>query len=172
MGTSDNSRPPRQSSRKEGEYISTSYDPSIFFSSLFLPTQSPISIAEQYNSQTQVSSNIVHQPLSVLEILLTISHQHTSIYPVRLGTWEQVAQSESRILSDHDESHHGSRYFLKDNSRCTRMTGVRTGPLFPPSENDEPGRSEIILSKLDLDNTSERTCVALIPSFCLGCCHR
>jgi hypothetical protein len=72
------------------------------------------------------------------------------------------------------------------NSRCPRMTGVRSSQLI--GENYKPisgslescigfffpyqltGRSEIILSKLDLDNTSERTCVTLIvPLFCVLC---
>lgn len=58
----------------------------------------------------------------------------------------------------------GSRYRTEITSTVTaiRMTGVRPGLALALVQCARPGRSEITLSKLDLDNTSERTCVALI----------
>lgn len=65
------------------------------------------------------------------------------------------------------------------------MTGVRSSQSIGENYKPTPvswsvlgfffpyrlaGCSEIILSKLDLDNTSERTCVTLIvPLFCVLC---
>ena len=69
--------------------------------------------------------------------------------------------------------HRGSRYCTLVYSHCPRMTGVRcsrfTWSRLSAGSRGPTRRSEIILSKLDLDNTSERTCVTLIvpPAVCL-----
>ena len=83
--------------------------------------------------------------------------------PIRYGSHnvtERSIQSPGLFAMGSD----GSRYRTEITSTVTaiRMTGVRPGLALALAQCVRPGRSENILSKLDLDNTSERTCVALI----------
>lgn len=107
--------------------------PPLFSSSIY-----PIFLFIFFHSQQQLKSTI--------GTILQWSRARPSLLP----SWGSPGLRYDR--------HHGSRYCTWYNSHCARMTGVRR--LNPRLESPGEGlRSEIILSKLDLDNTSERTCV-------------
>lgn len=62
-----------------------------------------------------------------------------------------------------------SMMFIAPHDRCSICSVMASVDALRCPELSGAHRSEIILSKLDLDNTSERTCVALIPDLSRGC---
>lgn len=114
---------------------------------------------------------------SIYPTFVSHLHPHNNTSKSTIGTTLQWSRARLSLLPSRGvqglryDNHHGSRYCTWYNSHCTRMTGVRRLELvFVFTKSGERRRSEIILSKLDLDNTSERTCVTFdcfSPLFCI-----